>query len=441
MAHHPQKVHDYRALGSSGGGAPPRLTPDQARELAALDAEQRAARVERGRVLLSTGAEIPLVGLGTWQAPPGQVKAAVLAALRRGYRHLDCASVYGNEAEVGAAVAQALREGVCARRDLFVTGKLWNDSHAPEGVERACRASLARLGLDYLDLYLIHWPVVSSGQDGGGGGGGGGELRPTLFETWRAMEGLVLAGEEAGGNSGSSAAAATAATTPKPQPLVRAIGVSNLSEKKLRALVADPRLRVRPAVNQVEAHALWRNDALLRCCAELGVHVTAFSPLGSSPDATAAAMGGRAPAPPSLLRHPVVVAAAESASRRAAAGGPAASAAASASASAPARVGARSPAQVLLRWNLERGVSVLPKSVNPERIAANLDVLARAWALSEGERAALASIEPQARVVSGALWLSARGPYKTLADLWDEPGADERQRDAVAELRAQADKW
>lgn len=409
------KVHDFRALSS--------LTPAHQQELDVLDAEQRAARLERGVALLNTGAAIPLVGLGTWQAAPGEVKKAVLSALRGGYRHVDCASVYNNEAEVGEALKEALQAGVVKRDELFVTSKLWNDAHAPEQVEGACRASLARLGLDYLDLYLIHWPVAAaaSASSAVAGAGGGVLVPPSYIDTWRAMERLVVVPPHPTSSSSSPSSSSSSS------PLARAIGVSNLSEKKLRALVADRRLKVAPAVNQVEAHPLWRNASLLRCCAELGVHVTAYSPLGSSPEATAAAMGekkeGAAPLP-SLLRHPAVLRAAESASRRAGK--------------------ARSPAQVLLRWSLERGVSVLPKSVHPERIAANLDVLSREWALSDEERAALAWIEPQCRMVSGALWVRGGGGpgYRTLSDLWDEPeGADARQREAAAALRRMGVDW
>jgi diketogulonate reductase-like aldo/keto reductase len=386
------KVHDFRALDKE-------LTPAQQQEHDALLDKHRAARLDRGAALLNTGAEIPLIGLGTWQASPGEVKSAVLAALRAGYRHIDCASVYRNEEEVGRSLKEALSSGLVKRADLFITSKLWNDSHAPDQVERACRDSLERLGLDYLDLYLIHWPV-RAGQTGGDA-----LNARAYFETWQAMERLV------------------SSFNPSTPPLVKAIGVSNLGEKKLRALMANPQLKVPPAVNQFEAHPLWRNDALLRCCAELGVHVTAYSPLGSKPDALAAAMGDKSPPPPSLLRHPAVVAAAESATKRC--GKP------------------RSPAQVLLRWNLERGVSVLPKSVHPERIAANLDVLSREWALSSDERNALSSIEPQARMLSGSLWVNTvQGPYKTLSDLWDEPeGADERQREAVAALAKMGPDW
>jgi diketogulonate reductase-like aldo/keto reductase len=395
-------VRDYRALTS--------LSPAQEQELAELDAAHRAKRLADGYALLNTGARMPLVGLGTWQAAPGEVGRAVTAALKAGYRHIDCASVYGNEREVGEALARAFAGGgdgdddgntpPLKRSDVFVCSKLWNDAKrgGAEGIERACRQSLRDLGLDLLDLYLIHWPVVSPSPAAAAAA-----PDPTYLDTWRAMERLV-----------------------HPLGLVRAIGVSNLSERKLRALIAAG-VSIPPAVNQVEAHPLWRNDALLRACAELGVHVTAFSPLGSSADATAALLGQPSAKPlPSLLRHPAVLAAAESASKRC--GAP------------------RSPAQIVLRWNLERGVSVLPKSVHPDRIAANLDVLSPQWALFEEERAALSSaVEPQARMVSGALWLApvARGsPYTTLADLWDEPeGADERQAAAMRRLAEMGPDW
>jgi alcohol dehydrogenase (NADP+) len=198
----------------------------------------------------------------------------------------------------------------------------------------------------------VHWPVT---------GVAGPELTPSIAETWGAMEALVDAGK------------------------ARSIGVSNFSATKLRAMRAHA--RIFPAVNQVELHPMLRQDALLAACAELGTHVTAYSPLGS-PDSEKM-IGHRGS---SLMATPALV-------ELAAASG-------------------RTVAQLLIRWALQRGTSVLPKSVNAERIRANFDVLD--WELTAAQMAALGGIEPQVRMLHGQFWCKPEGPYKTLADLWDE---------------------
>jgi alcohol dehydrogenase (NADP+) len=171
-------------------------------------------------IQLSSGHSMPQIGLGTWKSSPVAVRGSVLEAIRCGYRHIDCAAKYENEHEVGQALEEALQAGEVERSALFVASKLWNDMHASADVERACRQSLADLRLDYLDLYLIHWPVAD------------GSPPPSTEETWRAMEGLVDAG------------------------LVRSIGVSNFSAPKLRDVCELA--RIAPVVNQVELHPLWR---------------------------------------------------------------------------------------------------------------------------------------------------------------------------------------
>ncbi|KAG1659176.1 hypothetical protein FOA52_007557 [Chlamydomonas sp. UWO 241] len=316
-------------------------------------------------VKLSSGAVMPLVGLGTWKSEPGQVQAAVEAAVRAGYRHIDCAYVYENEHEVGAALRNLLAEGVVRRSDLFITSKLWNTFHAPAAVTSACRRSLVALGLDYLDLYLIHWPVT--GQPGP-------VLTPPYASTWASMEALVAAG------------------------LVRSIGVSNLSARKLGELIKV--CSIPPEVNQVEAHPFFRNDALLSYCARHGVHVTAFAPLGS-PDSASVIQRKYTP---SLVRHPVVTRLASEYGVDA--------------------------GQVLIRWAVQRGTSVLPKSVTPSRIISNIGVTG--WELRPADFDALSALEPQVRMVDGSFWLDSRGPYRSLSELWDSEGEDERQAAAAA---------
>lgn len=253
---------------------------------------------------LRNGVAIPTVGLGVFRASPADTRDAVLSALRLGYRHVDTARVYGNEEAVGAA----LRESGLPRDQLFVTTKLWNADHGEERALAAFEESRRRLGLEQVDLFLLHWPVPG--------------LR---LGSWRALERLLRDGR------------------------VRAIGVSNFLVRHLEELQASA--TELPHVNQVEVHPFHQQRTTRAWCAARGVVVEAYSPLTK---------GLR-------LAHPAVTAVA-------------------------ARLG-RTPAQILLRWGLESGLVVLPKSVRPARIAENaalfdfaLDAPARATldALDEG---------------------------------------------------------
>ena len=305
---------------------------------------------------------MPALGLGTWKSAPDEVGRAVLEAVRAGYRHIDCAWIYGNEAEIGSALKQLFSEGTVTREELWITSKLWNDCHAPEHVEPALRESLRNLGLDALDLYLIHWPVALQK----------GVLVPKLAaemlsleqaplaETWRAMEGLVEKG------------------------LCRSIGVSNFNVPKLEALLAAA--RVPPAMNQVELHPYLQQNELVAFCQRAGIQLTAYSSLGSA-DRPA---GLKSADEPVLLRDETV-----------------------------ARVAARhgvTPAQVLIAWPLTRGIAVLPKSVNPERIRENIE--AASLKLCEEDLRELATLDRGQRYVSGSFWVLEGGPY-TLKSLWE----------------------
>lgn len=236
---------------------------------------------------LRTGAAIPRVGLGVFRTPGGgATRAAVEAALAAGYRHVDTASVYGNEQEVG----EALRASGLRRDELFVTTKLWNADQGRDAARRAFDASLARLGLDAVDLYLLHWPVPG--------------LR---LESWRALEALHAEGR------------------------ARAIGVSNFMVRHLEELAAAA--ATPPAVNQIEVSPFHQQREVRAWCRAHGVVVEAYSPLTK---------GLR-------LGHPVVA--------------------------EVARAAGATPAQVLLRWGLQRGLVVLPKSARPERLRENLAAL------------------------------------------------------------------
>lgn len=325
-----------------------------ARPSAILAAERaRYHQVDIPFQVLRDGNRIPLVGLGTWKAEKGQVKDAVHIALQAGYRHIDCASVYQNEDEVGEALSYALHRGHIRREELFICSKVWNNEHGKEGVRAACQRSLKALSLDYLDLYLIHWPVSGSV---------GGTVQPPIKETWQALESLVKEG------------------------LVKSIGVSNFSSKKLQDILSYA--EIPPAVCQVECHPYHRNEALIAWCRQHNIHVTAYSPLGS-PD-SASIFPRKIPAV--LLEDPAV--------------------------NAVATMLGRNPGQILIRWALQRGTSVIPKSTSASRIRGNLDVLS--WHIPEDDFQALSNLIFQQRMVNGAIFLNSKGPYRTMEELWDE---------------------
>lgn len=256
-------------------------------------------------ITLNNGVEMPQLGFGVFQVPNDETEAAVTAALDAGYRSIDTAKVYGNEEGVAAALAKS---GI-ARDELFVTTKLWNSDQGHDQALRAFDASLSRLGLEYLDLYLIHWPTPE---------------RDTYVDTWRAFEKLLAGGR------------------------VRAIGVSNFQPDHLKRLVDET--GTVPAVNQVELHPYLTNEAVRAADAAHGVITEAWSPLAKGGD---------------LLADDVVTALAKKYDRTA--------------------------AQVVLRWHLQLGNVVIPKSVTPSRIAENLDVFG--FELADDDVATLSGLD------------------------------------------------
>lgn len=305
---------------------------------------------------------LPPIGLGTWKIRPEEAYATVLAAGRMGYRHFDCASTYGNEKEIGEAVRVLIGEGVVRREDLWMTSKLPNTAHRPDDVLPALEKSLHDLGLAYLDLYLVHWPIAL--QKGVWIPRKPEHFIPpealSLEETWQAMESLVDSG------------------------LVRHIGVSNFSLPKLQKL---GEYRIPPQVNQIELHPYLQQKPMLEYCRQAGIHLTAYAPLGS----------GDRPKPlkkknePVLLTDPVI--------RQIAANHQA------------------TPAQILLGWGIQRGTAVLAKSVNPARLKENLEAIDIRLSSAEMER--IGELDCHHRYVDGSFWAVPGGPH-SMESLWDE---------------------
>jgi alcohol dehydrogenase (NADP+) len=311
---------------------------------------------------LRDGTRMPALGLGTWKSEPEAVYKAVRSAIEVGYRHIDCAAIYQNEEEVGRALTDAFQAGDAKREEVWVTSKLWNDAHAPEHVRPALETSLRKLQLDYLDLYLIHWPIA---------------LRHGI-EFPRAPEDFLPLSEVPLESTWG------AMSEVSEQGLAREVGVSNFSPRMIEQV--RNATGQTPAVNQIELHPYLQQDARVAACKELGVAVTAYSPLGS-PDS--AAMLGRDD-DVLLTQHPAIVEIAQ------------------------ARGG--TPGQVLIAWALARGTSVIPKSVNPGRIAENW--AARDLTLTAADMTAIASLDRHQRMVEGGFWFI--GETYSAQTLWDE---------------------
>lgn len=312
---------------------------------------------------IGASAQIPALGLGTWKSHKGEVGKAVGEALQIGYRHIDCAPIYMNEKEVGEALADALSGNVVKREDLWVTSKLWNNAHQKKHVQPALEKTLRDLRIDYLDLFLIHWPVhikpgimhAKNPAD---------YLRPEdipIEETWQAMEKLVSKG------------------------LCRFIGVCNFNTQRLQEILDIA--RIPPAMNQIELHPYLQQPGMLEFCENHTIRVTAYSPLGSG-DRPAAL---KSPDEPTLLNHADIQAVAEKHDC--------------------------SPAQVLLAWGLARNTVVIPKSTNPQRLSENL--AAADLQLDDDDLAVIGKLDLGYRYVNGAFFQTPGSPYASQS-FWAE---------------------
>jgi alcohol dehydrogenase (NADP+) len=312
---------------------------------------------------LENGDKMPSLGLGTWKSAKGEVYNAVRMAIETGYRHFDCAYLYGNEKEIGDAFSDSLKAGDVKREDLWITSKLWNNRHRKEQVKPAFDITLQDLQCGYLDLYLIHWPVVVVDEIAFPENGS--HLvslnKTTLTETWEGMIELKASG------------------------LTRHIGVSNFSAKKILKIWEDT--GVKPEVDQVEMHPYMQQKPLKSFTDQHNIILTAYAPLGSADrPASRISLGD-----PILFNDHVI--------------------------NALAKERGISAAQVMLAWAVNNGVSVIPKSVRKERLNENL--LASDIEFNKEEMERLGAIDLHNRYIKGDFWCLPGSDY-TLENLWDE---------------------
>ncbi|KAL9968667.1 hypothetical protein ACROYT_G020783 [Oculina patagonica] len=311
-------------------------------------------------VKLGNGALMPSIALGTWKSKKGEVGKAVRLALQFGYRHIDCAHCYQNEDEIGETFTEVFKEGKVKREDVFVTSKLWCNSHDPEDVLPACQTTLKNLQLSYLDLYLIHIPnsfkkdapfphSIAEGVLG--------YSPDRIAKTWQAMEQLVDKG------------------------LCKAIGISNFTAKKTKTLLETA--KIVPACNQVELHPYLPQPELLKFSASKGIVVTAYSPLGS-PDRP----GANKDSEPVVLKNPVLQKIADKHHT--------------------------TIALVALAWGIKRGTPVLPKAVSENHIKENLEALH--VNLDEDDMKAIENIGIHHRYLT-QIWMYK--PEEAPKDFWD----------------------
>ena len=300
------------------------------------------------------------IGLGTWKATGDEVKKAVKEALETGFRHIDTAAIYGNEEEIGEALEEVFAEGNIGREDVFIVSKLWNDAHKRNDVSAALQESLRKLKLDYLDLYLIHWPVAM--KPGVGLPFSQDDFisleEAPIIDTWRELEVAKMSG------------------------YVRHIGVSNFNKKKLEDLISQA--TIKPEVNQVEMHPLLQQNELLDYCNEQNVKITAYSPLGS---------GDRPPefkndGEPDLMDISEI--------------------------KTIAKKHDASPAQILIGWHTKRNTSVIPKSTTKGHIQANF--AADGVPLDNEDMETIAGLDKNYRFITGKFFDAPEKGYENIYD-------------------------
>ena len=318
---------------------------------------------------LTSGDKIPAIGLGTFgsdHVTNDQIAVAVDTAIDIGYRHIDCASVYGNESEIGRVFKKRFDAGF-PRQDLWITSKVWNDMHGEENVVQSCKQTLSDLQLEYLDLYLVHWPFPNFHPKGCDVSSRSPDAKPFILEdflsTWRGMERLVEEG------------------------LVRNIGTSNITQAKLEMVL--PNVRIRPATNEMELHPHFQQPALFDYVVSEGIQPIGFCPIGSP----ARPERDRTPEDTSPTEDPVIRDIAEAHGIH--------------------------PATLCVKWAEQRGQVPIPFSTNPRNMLSNIKSLTTA-PLSKDEMEAIASVDRNCRLIKGQVFLWKED--QTWEDLWDIDG-------------------
>ena len=318
---------------------------------------------------LYTGAEMPAIGLGTFGSDKyndKQIGEAVKSAAAFGYRHFDCASVYGNEARIGEAFKSIMQSGI-KREELWITSKLWNDMHKPDDVIKSCKQTLADLQLDYLDLYLVHWPFPNFHAPGCDVSSRSADARPYIhanyMKTWRAMEQLVNMG------------------------LVKHIGTSNMTIPKMELLLKDA--LIKPVVNEMEIHPHFQQPELFEYLVKKGIQPIGFSPLGSPsrPDRDKTADDTVD------MEDPVILKAAENHGVH--------------------------PASICLKWAVQRGQVTIPFSIKAYQYEGNIKAIMED-PLTKEEMTAISKIDKNCRLIKGQVFLWKDN--QTWEDLWDLDG-------------------